>query len=78
MFQTVIRDPLPPALAKHDELPRKDYFRTTTGTMHDNKYLETAYKPDINPIYRKGPGHWKVNYVKDVHEKVRFHYSRWF
>jgi len=70
LFQTVLRDPLPPPLAKDDEFRKQDYYRTTTGTTHDNKYLETAYKPDVNPIYKKAPGHWKVEYVKDVHEKV--------
>ncbi|KAI0207377.1 hypothetical protein LSAT2_007971 [Lamellibrachia satsuma] len=70
-FKTVLRDPLPPPLAKDDEFRKQDYFRTTTGTVHDNKYLETAYKPDVNPIYQKAPGHWKVNYVKDVHEKLQ-------
>lgn len=68
MLQTIIREPLPPPIAKQDEVTRDQHFETTTGKTHDNKYLTGS--PYQNSIQRKAPGHWKVNYVKDLAEKV--------
>lgn len=67
LFQTLIREPLPPPLAKQDEVTRDQHFETTTGKAHDNKY---PYGPFHNTVHTKAPGHWKVNYIKDLAEKV--------
>lgn len=66
-FQTLIREPLPPPLAKQDEVTRDQHFETTTGKAHDNKY---PYGPFHNTVHTKAPGHWKVNYIKDLAEKL--------
>jgi hypothetical protein len=66
-FQSVFRDPLPPNIAKPEEVPNDQAYPTTTGNVHDPKFLGGPYK---NDIYKKAPGHWKVDYVKDHIEKV--------
>merc|ERR1712038_7321 len=68
-FKTVTGEPLPPTLALQDEIPRDEHFKTTTGIVHDNKHSGGPYgNQDVR--YKKAPGHWKVNYVKDLHEKL--------
>jgi len=66
-FQTLLRQPLPPTLAKQDEITRPDHFVTTTGYFHDPKRPGLLYG---ERIHKKAPGHWKVNYVKDLAEKI--------
>ncbi|KAL8568139.1 hypothetical protein ACOMHN_027662 [Nucella lapillus] len=66
-FRALIREPLPPPLAKQDEVTRDQHFKTTTGTFHDPKHPSLLYG---ERIHRKAPGHWKVNYVKDLAEKL--------
>ena len=68
-MQTVINEPLPAPLVRKDEVPREENFKTTTGTVHDLKHFGGPYG-NRDPYYKKAPGHWKVNYVKDLHEKV--------
>ena len=58
---------MPPPLAQQDQITRDQHFETTTGKAHDNKYPELLYS---NPIHQKAPGHWNVDYVKDLAEKV--------
>ena len=60
---------MPATLAKPNELIRHEHFKTTTGTAHDTKFLGGPYG-NIDPQYKKAPGHWKVDYIKDFHEKV--------
>ena len=68
-FQTVIGDPLPATLAGRDEITKDERFKTTTGVVHDNKHSGGPYG-NQDPRYKKAPGHWKVHFVKDLHEKV--------
>ena len=68
-LQTVLRDPLPGELVTGDEVPLDDRFKTTSATAHDVKHTGGPYG-NSDPLYKKAPGHWKVDYVKDVHEKV--------
>ena len=65
----MIGDPLPADLAVKDQVPKGEHFKTTTGDVHDLKHLGGPYG-NRDPLYKKAPGHWKVNYVKDLHEKV--------
>lgn len=67
-FKPSIGEPVPPPLAKQDNITRDQHFETTTGKYHDNKYPGTTYS---NPIHQKAPGHWKVDYVKDLAEKLQ-------
>lgn len=67
-FQTELYEPLPPRLAKQDEVTRDQHYDTTTGKTHDHKYIKGS--PYQNPLYKKPPGHWKVDYVKDLAEKL--------
>ena len=69
LFQSVIHEPVPPTLAHPDEISKDERFKTTTGIVHDTKHLGGIYG-NREPIYKKAPGHWKVNYVKDLHEKA--------
>ncbi|XP_046573804.1 uncharacterized protein LOC124281845 [Haliotis rubra] len=66
-FQTQLREPLPSDLAKPDEITRDQIFQTTYGNAHDRKYPGGMF---ANTVHNKAPGHWKVNYVKDVAEKL--------
>lgn len=66
-FKALIYDPVPPPLARQDEITRDQHFKTTYGDFHDPKYGKGVYG---NPIHQKAPGHWKVNYVKDLAEKL--------
>ena len=59
---------MPPPLVHPDHITRDQHFETTTGKAHDRKYPATTYS---NTIHQKAPGHWKVDYVKDLAEKVR-------
>lgn len=66
-FHATIGDPVPPPLAHQDHITRDQHFETTTGKAHDRKYPGTTYS---NPVHKKAPGHWKVDYVKDLAEKL--------
>lgn len=66
-FHACIREPVPPSFAQQDEMTRDQHFQTTTGSVHDKKYPATLYS---YPIHKKAPGHWKVDYVKDLAEKL--------
>lgn len=68
-MQSVIREPIPATLAKPNEIIRAEHFKTTTGTVHDAKFSGGPYG-NLDARHIKAPGHWKVNYVKDLHEKV--------
>ena len=54
---------------KPDEVPANDMYKTTSGTAHDIKHHGGPYG-NRDPYYKKAPGHWKINFVKDLHEKV--------
>ncbi len=60
---------MPAELVAKDEVPRGDQFKTSSGVAHDRKHSGGPYG-NLEPIHIKAPGHWKVNYVKDHHEKV--------
>ncbi|KAK3602620.1 hypothetical protein CHS0354_034204 [Potamilus streckersoni] len=66
-FHANIREPVPPPLAQMDQITKDQHFETTYGKSHDTKYPTTVYS---NPIFKKAPGHWKVDYVKDLAEKL--------
>ncbi|XP_060556411.1 stabilizer of axonemal microtubules 3-like [Ruditapes philippinarum] len=66
-FHPSIGEPVPPPLAHQDQVTRDQHFETTTGKAHDRKYPATLYS---NPVHQKAPGHWKVDYVKDLAEKL--------
>jgi len=67
--QNVLLNPLPPKLVKPGEITRDEHFTTTTGSTHDQKHMGLVYG-NQDPLYKKAPGHWKVDYNKDLHEKV--------
>ncbi|XP_041365951.1 uncharacterized protein LOC121380963 [Gigantopelta aegis] len=66
-FKTLIHQPLPPGLAKGNEIIKDQAYDTTYGDYYDSKHKGSLY--DF-PLHKKAPGHWKVNYVKDVAEKL--------
>lgn len=66
-FHQSIGEPVPPPLAHQDQITRDQHFETTTGKAHDKKYPGLLYS---NPVHKKAPGHWKVDYVKDLAEKL--------
>lgn len=68
--QASLRDPLPPVLAKMDEMPRDRYFETTNSKVHDKKFLGGPYGNGDSTIYKRAPALYKVNYIKDHAEKV--------
>jgi len=68
-WQSVLLNPLPPKLAKPAEITRDEQFITTTGNAHDQKHMGLVYG-NQDPLYKKAPAHWKVDYNKDLHEKV--------
>ena len=69
-FQTVKGDPLPAELVVPDQVPRNERFHTTTGDVHDLKQIGAGPYGNRDPHYIKAPGHWKIDYNKDLHEKV--------
>jgi len=69
-FTTVTPNPLPPKLAKSNEVNRDWHYLTTTGDAHDQKHMGLNYG-NLDPLYTKAPGHWKVDYNKDLHEKLQ-------
>lgn len=69
-LQSKLRDPLPPVLAKMDEMPKEKYFETTNGTAHDRKFLGGPYGNGKSNVYKKAPALYNVHYVKDHSEKV--------
>ena len=71
LLQATLRDPLPPVLAKMDEMPRDKYFETTNEKVHDRKYLGGPYGNGKSNVYKKAPALYNVKYVKDHAEKVR-------
>ena len=68
-LQTVIGEALPVTLVGQDEVPQMERFKTTSGSAHDTKHMGGVYGNN-DPLYKKAPGHWKVNYGKSLHEKV--------
>jgi len=60
---------LPQKLAQSNEVTRDEHFTTTSGTEHDQKHMGLVYG-NLDPLYKKAPAHWKVDYNKDFHEKV--------
>ncbi|XP_074660236.1 stabilizer of axonemal microtubules 3-like [Tubulanus polymorphus] len=67
-FHSVLREPLPPNLAKQDEIPQEQKYPSTVTNAHDHKFLGGPYQ---NPLHRKAPGHWNVHYLKDHKEKLQ-------
>ncbi|XP_033123477.1 uncharacterized protein LOC117122110 [Anneissia japonica] len=65
-FKTTIYNPLPPELAKQDEIIKP--YTTTTGETHDFKHHGGIYG---NTQQQKAPGHWNIHYNKDLREKMR-------
>ena len=61
--------PLPPKLAISSlNAPTvDDVYQTTTSTAHDYKPSETILQ---QPVHKKAPGSWKVNYTLDAIDKV--------
>ena len=72
-MQRTFHDDLPPPLNKDDQATANDqlanYYHTTTGTTHDHKYMNGVLG---NPHYKKAAGSWRVHYIKDNREKVKF------
>ncbi|XP_071500726.1 stabilizer of axonemal microtubules 3-like [Diadema antillarum] len=65
-FKTTINNPLPPELAKQDEIIKP--FQTTTGEAHNYKYHGGLLS---NNQHQKAPGHWNIHYNKDLREKLQ-------
>lgn len=66
----MLREPLPPVLAKQDEVPKDKYYETTTGKVHDRKFLGGPYGNGNSNIHKKAPALYNVKYVKDHAEKL--------
>ncbi|CAG5118486.1 unnamed protein product [Candidula unifasciata] len=66
-FKTLLRDPLPPKLAAEDEVTKDKPFLTTKEYFHDRKFPGLLYS---NSLHKKAPGHWNVDYIKDLAEKL--------
>jgi len=75
--QSVLLNPLPPKLVKAAEVTRDEHFITTAGSAHDNKHAGLVYG-NQDPLYKKAPAHWKVDYNKDLHEKVCYHFNVYY
>lgn len=71
-MQSELRNPIPPNLVQHPEICHTEHYKTTTGTVHDVKQQGCSYG-NLDPLYKKAPGHWKVHYNKDLHEKVAYY-----
>lgn len=69
-FQTVLECPLPPELARKNEIPRDQHYKTTTGTAHDYKAPGGPYG-NRDPQYNKAPAHYKVSYTANKHEQLQ-------
>lgn len=69
-FKSVKLEPIPATIAKPDEVSRDAIYKTTYGTAHDLKHQGGPYG-NKDPYYSKAPGHWKMDYVKDLHEKLQ-------
>ncbi|KAK2163037.1 hypothetical protein LSH36_87g06000 [Paralvinella palmiformis] len=69
-FKSVKLDPIPPTLNQPNQVQKEEPYKTTTGTVHDLKHLGGPYGNN-DPLYKKAPGHWKIDYVKDLHEKLQ-------
>ncbi|KAJ8023822.1 hypothetical protein HOLleu_36368 [Holothuria leucospilota] len=65
-FKRTINNPLPPDLAKQDEIIKP--FTTTTGETHDFKHHGGILG---NDQHKKAPGLWNVHYNKDLREKLQ-------
>ncbi|XP_072033609.1 stabilizer of axonemal microtubules 3-like [Amphiura filiformis] len=65
-FKTTVNNPLPPHLAKQDEVMKP--YTTTTGQTHDYKYHGGIL---ANDQHKKAPGHWKIHHNKDLREKLQ-------
>ncbi|XP_033645808.1 uncharacterized protein LOC117305137 [Asterias rubens] len=65
-FKTTVNNPLPPELAKQDEIIKP--YTTTTGETHDYKHHDAILG---NPEHHKAPGHWNAHYNKDLKEKLQ-------
>jgi hypothetical protein len=76
LLQSNLYDPLPPQLAKTNEVAKEELYATTTGSAHDQKHFGLAYG-NLDPLYKKAPALWKVDYNRDLHEKV-YNASQYF
>ena len=63
----MLRNPLPPPLVVQDEVTRDEHYKTTANKFYDYKHPSVLYD---GLIHKKAPGHWKVNFIKDLSEKV--------
>ena len=45
----------------------KDFYITTNGTTYQNR---SKHHHLSNELYKKAPGHWKVDYAEDMTKKV--------
>jgi len=66
-FKTLLREPLPPSLAKQSEVTKDKPYLTTKEYFHDSKKPGLLYH---DAIHKKAPGHWRVTYMKDLTEKL--------
>lgn len=66
-FKTLLREPLPPQLAKQSEVTNDKPYLTTKEYFHDKKKPGLLYH---DTQQKKPPGHWKVTYMKDLTEKL--------
>jgi hypothetical protein len=69
-FRSVVLNPLPPKLAKSKEITCDEHFTTSTGVVHDQKDIGLNYG-NLNPLYKKAPASYNVDYNKDLHEKLQ-------
>ena len=69
----VIYDPIPKSLNVKDQVLPETHFQTTTKVFHDNKFPnQDLYNDPLAMRQTKPLPSYKVNYIYDVIEKVKF------
>jgi len=65
-FQSCMSEPLPRSLSGSNHV--QDHYKTTTGSAHNYKPTTSELS---NVVFKKAPGHWKVNYTEDTIKKIQ-------
>ena len=68
-----MNNPIPQALNEKDEVLPETHFSTTHKAFHDNKFPnQDLYNEPLALRQTKPLPSYKVNYIQDVVEKVRW------
>ncbi|XP_029638461.1 uncharacterized protein LOC115213772 isoform X2 [Octopus sinensis] len=66
-FQASITNPLPPGLMLPDMIIRSNTHPTTTGIVHNEKFISQDY---LHPAYLRAPSLNNTKFIKDLSEKL--------